>query len=68
MTQYQKIIQYMGMNDGITTLEAATHLHITRLAARIAEMKDRGVKIIDCTETSKNSDGKRTTYKRYRLG
>lgn len=59
-TQEQKIINYMKAHGGITPLEAMEHLHIMRLGARIFDMREKGINIV-------NDPIPGTNYARYRL-
>ena len=44
MTQKDEILAYMKKNNGITTMQAFRHLGITRLSARIFDLKEDGDK------------------------
>lgn len=68
MTQNQRIIEYMKQHSGITSMEASSHLGVTRLAARISEIKSSGVKVLDDFEECYNRFGEKVKFKRYRLG
>jgi len=59
-TQEQKIIKYMKAHGGITPLEAMEHLHIMRLGARIFDLREKGINIV-------NDPIPGTNYARYRL-
>lgn len=59
-TKEQKIINYMKAHGGITPLEAMEHLHIMRLGARIFDMREKGINIV-------NDPIPGTNYARYRL-
>ena len=41
-TQCKRIIDYIRANGHITSLEAAKHLNITQLCARISDLESRG--------------------------
>lgn len=41
-TQCKKIVAYIRLNGYITSLEAAKHLNITQLCARIADLESWG--------------------------
>ena len=41
-TQCKKIVAYIRLNGYITSLEAAKHLNITQLCARIVDLESRG--------------------------
>ena len=66
-TQCEYIVRYMREFGSITTFEAFVELGITRLGARISEMRKSGMKIKGVTETSKNRFGKNVSYMRYYL-
>lgn len=67
MTQCDKVLAFMQEHGGITSYEAFRYLHITRLAARISDLRRRGVEIYSQREMSVNTDGKAVYYDRYRL-
>ena len=41
-TQCKRIVEYIRANGHITSLEAAKHLNITQLCARISDLESRG--------------------------
>ena len=41
-TQCKRIVEYIRANGHITSLEAAKHLNITQLCARIVDLESRG--------------------------
>lgn len=41
-TQCKRIVEYIRANGHITSLEAAKHLNITQLCARIIDLESRG--------------------------
>lgn len=41
-TQCKRIVDYIRANGHITSLEAAKHLNITQLCARIVDLESRG--------------------------
>ena len=45
MTQKDEILAYMKKNNGITTMQAFRHLGVTRLSARIFDLKEDGNRI-----------------------
>ena len=65
-TQSQAILEYMKAHGGITQLEATKFLGITRLSARVFDMKAEGVNIQTRWEQGKNRYGI-TRYKVYYL-
>lgn len=61
------IMQYMKDFGSITTMQAYTDLGVTRLSARIKELKDSGIDIGSKPVSRKNRYGKNVTFLRYRL-
>ena len=68
MTQCERILQYMHQNGSITDSDARNDLGCTRLAARINNIRNTGVKIVKTMERGQNRFGEPTRYARYRLG
>lgn len=66
MTQKQMIKEYMEEHGGITPMEAF-HFGVTRLAARIAELRADGYRIKTTTILSKNRYGRTVAYAQYNL-
>ena len=64
MTQAQKILMFIKKHGSITTLEAF-RLGITRLAARVLEMRERGIDIRREMVTVLNRDGEKCRVARY---
>ena len=63
--QKLQILNFLrNSNSGITSWDAISTFRITRLAARISELKDNG-HVIDTIMEQDNNDGKR--YARYYL-
>lgn len=67
-TQCEHIMQYMQEFGSITSFEAFIELGVTRLGARISEMRKSGINIIGKKETRVNRFGKKASFMRYRLG
>lgn len=67
MTHCERILRYMRTFGGITTLEAFTDLGISRLSARIADLKDGGYRIDGETVAVKNRYGDTCRVMRYKL-
>lgn len=61
MTQCEKVLQYMKLNNGITSMDAF-FLGCTRLSARIADLKKEGHRISTERVTVNNK-----TFVRYHL-
>ena len=66
-TQIIRIWEYLKAHpEGLTTLEAAYKLHITKLNTRVSEMIPMGYKISKTWETKKNAYGGTERYIRYK--
>ena len=57
MTQCEKVLDYMKSNGSITTMEAFRNLRVTRLPARIYDLRKAGVKIRQERRYKKTDDG-----------
>lgn len=68
MTQKEMIVKYINDFGSISTYEAFVDLGIARLASRISDLKNDGLKIDRETVKSKNRYGKKVHYARYRIG
>lgn len=66
-TQCEKILEYMEFNVTITQREAIM-LGIYRLASRIHDLKDKGIRIKTEMIEVKNADGTKSHVARYSLG
>lgn len=66
-TQADRVLAYIRTFGSITTLEAFRDLGITRLSARIFELRARGLEIDSTNVTSKNRYGENCTYAKYYL-
>lgn len=67
MTQCEKILDYMRLNGSITPLDALREFGCMRLASRICELKNEGVKIKKTMITSKNRYGETVNFAKYEL-
>lgn len=67
MTQCEAVLKYMKDNGKITTMDAY-ECGITRLSARIWDLKKKGVKNSKATHKYKAGDGKYKRYDIYMLG
>ena len=67
MTQSERVLDYMKQFGSITTKEAFADLSITRLSARIWDLKRDGVQIIKHREYAKRRDGSATHWDVYSL-
>ncbi len=59
------ILNYMITHYGITSKEAFEHLGVTRLSARIKDLRELGYNIITVMETGKTRYGETCRYARY---
>lgn len=66
-TQAERVLEYIKKFGSITTLEAFRDLGVTRLSARIFELRARGFDIDSTNVTSKNRYGETCTYAKYFL-
>lgn len=67
MTQEQRILDYIREHGSITSMQAFTDLKITRLSARIFNLRARSFNIENVSHTYKNGQGTTTTYTEYVL-
>ena len=67
ITQEQRTLEYMKKFGGITSKEAFNDLGITRLSAKIYNLKRQGYVIVDEIKQSKNRFGEITHFKKYML-
>lgn len=67
VTQANRVLQYIRDFGSITTLQAFQDLGITRLSARIFELKDRGYAIKTDKVTGKNRYGETVHFNRYSI-
>lgn len=65
MTQAEMIVEYIDKFGSITSRDAFNDLGVTRLSARIADLKNRGYSIEEVWESSKNRFGATVSYKRF---
>ena len=67
MTQNEMLLDYLNKNGSITTYESYTELFITRLSARIHDLKQMGYEFKEEWITKKNKYGKICSFKKYIL-
>nr|DAG46189.1 MAG TPA: helix-turn-helix domain protein [Caudoviricetes sp.] len=67
MNQREKIVFYIQKFGSISSMEAFQDLGITRLSARIYELREEGYKFEETFKASKNRFGEIVYYKRYRF-
>ena len=65
-TQHKQILDYIAAFGSISTMEAFSDLGNTKLATRISEMKDLGIRFDQAYESRVNRFGRKTRYMRYR--
>lgn len=65
MKQTERIVEYIRRFGSISSREAFNDLGVSRLSARISELKDEGYEFDDKWETSKNRYGDAVSYKRF---
>lgn len=68
VSQKQMVLDYIREFGSITPIDAFRDLGVTRLAAKIFELKKEGHDIDKVIETGKNRFGNRTRYARYSFG
>lgn len=62
-----RIIDYMKLHKGITSMDAFTDLGITRLSARIKELRESGYSIDTIMMEGMNRFGEAVRYGKYVL-
>lgn len=67
MTQEQRVLNYIREHGSITSMQAFADLKITRLSARIFNLRAQGYNIENVSHTYKNGQGTTTTYTEYVL-
>lgn len=67
MTQAQRVYQYMQDFGQISSLDAFRDLGVTRLSARIYELRGQGIKIASTDMVQKNRCGETCRYSSYSL-
>lgn len=67
MGQKDRVLHHLQEHGSISSLEAFTEYGITRLSARIWDLRHDGHFIVSEVETVENRFGEPVTYARYRL-
>lgn len=67
MTQEQRVLRHLKMFGSITSWEAIQEYGITRLSAKIYNLRNIGYDITNKTEHTKNRYGEKVAYARYTL-
>lgn len=65
--QVQQVLNYMVQHNGITSYDAIRELGITRLSARIFELRDQGWDIDSSWVQTTNRHGKPCRFAKYKL-
>ena len=66
MTQCEKVLKHMREHGSISTIEAFTEYGITRLSARVWDLRNDGVEI-ESEMVTKKRGGTTVTYAVYKL-
>lgn len=66
-TQAGDVLNHLLHNDGITSMESFQEYGITRLSARVFELKDMGVEITSAPIKHKAKNGRTCTFAKYSL-
>ena len=67
MTQTERVIEYMKRNGSITSRQAFIELGVQRLASRIHEIREAGIKVSSEMVTVPCRDGSKARVARYWL-
>ena len=67
MTQTDMVLDYLEKKGSITTWEAYSKLFITRLSAKIYDLKKLGYEFNEEWITKKNRYGRKVNFKKYIL-
>ena len=67
MSQNDKVLNYLKEHKKITSMDAIRWLKITRLSARISDLRERGINIDSETVYKKDEDGNPIHYSVYTL-
>lgn len=65
--QSDRVLEYIQKFGSIMTLDAFRDLGVTRLSARIFELREQGYNLKTTYESRKNRFGETCTYARYKL-
>lgn len=66
-TQNDDILRHLKTRKGITSFDAINKYGVTRLSARIFELRDRGYNIINIDREVIDRRGKKIRFVEYRL-
>ena len=68
MTQNERILRHLKDYGSITTWDAYAEYGVTRLSARIKDLRDAGFDIKSTWESRVNRYGEKVSFSRYTLG
>ena len=68
MTQAERVMEYISEFGSISSMEAFRDLGITRLAARISDLEDKGICFSRKKEMVVNRYGEKVYFTRYSTG
>ena len=66
-SQNDEILKHLQTHRGITAAESFSIYGITRLSARIWDLRERGFHIVNCERESVDRRGKKVKFVEYRL-
>lgn len=66
-THCNRVLNYMRLHGSITSLEAFANLGVSRLSARIKDLRDSGHSIVGNMVEVENRYGEKCRVKRYTL-
>ena len=66
-THCNRVLNYMWLHGSITSLEAFANLGVSRLSARIKDLRDSGHSIVGNMVEVENRYGEKCRVKRYTL-
>lgn len=66
--QCQRVVDYMREHGSISQYEAIRDISVMRLASRISDIKNQGVKVNKIMVKDKNKYNEPIVYARYSLG
>lgn len=67
MTQADAVLDHLKNNKGLTSKEAFEKYGVTRLSAKVFELKKKGYEIVCFPRTGVDRFGHKTRYGEYRL-
>ena len=67
MSQNEQVLKYLKTHVGMTSWQAIEKFRITRLGARISDLRSMGYNIVSVSKTHVSKDGKKSHFTEYRL-